>query len=171
MRILIILNAGADPQAGAVPEYNGLIEAYYLFSDAGADVVLAAQGGGSASGSPATGAGHDDAAVTRVHRRFDADRRARDVMNDLVDLNRVCVEDFDAGLCLRAQGFNGCDGTKDHADVLVDRLLAAAKPVAVIVPAPAHAAAKSGNSLLIIGSGNEATRLAANALLSVVSNQ
>jgi hypothetical protein len=171
MRILIILNAGADPQAGAVPEYKGLIEAYYLFSDAGADVVLAALGGGSASGSPATGAGQDDAAATRILRRFDADRWTRDVMNDLVDLNSICAEDFDAALCLEAQGLNGCGGAKDHAGVLVDRLLAAAKPVAVIAPAPAHAAAKSGNGLLMIGVGNEAPQLAANALLGVASNR
>jgi hypothetical protein len=171
MRILIILTAGADPQADAVPEYNGLIEAYYLFTDAGADVVLAALGGGSASGSPATGAGHDDAVATRVRRRFDADRRTRDVMNDLVDLTSVCAEDFDAALCLRAQGYNGCAGANDHADVLVDRLLSAAKPVAVIVPAPNHTAAESGNGLLMIGGGNEAPRLAANALLGVASNR
>jgi hypothetical protein len=54
---------------------------------------------------------------------------------------------------------------------LVDRLLAAAKPVAVIAPAPAQAAAKSGNGLLMIGGGNDALRLAANALLSVASNR
>jgi hypothetical protein len=171
MRILIILNAGAGPQPGVVPEYDGLIEAYYLFSDAGADVVLAAPGGGSASGSPATAASHDDAVATRVRPRFDADRWARDVMNDLVDLNRVCAEDFDAALCLSARGFNDCDGAKDHAGVLVDQLLAAAKPVAVIVPTAAHAAAKSGNGLLMIGSSNEAPRLAASALLGVASNR
>jgi hypothetical protein len=171
MRILIILRAGINPQTGVVPEYNGLIEAYYLFSDAGADVVLTALGGGSASEWPATRADHNDAAAARLRRRFNADRRARDVMNDLVDLNRVCTGDFDAALCLTAQGGNGWDGAKDDADVLMDRLLAAAKPVAVIVPAPNQSAARSGKGLLMIASGNEASRLAAKALLGVASNQ
>jgi hypothetical protein len=48
MRILIILNADADAQAGVVREFDGLIEAHYLFCDAGVDVVVAASGGGSA---------------------------------------------------------------------------------------------------------------------------
>jgi putative intracellular protease/amidase len=170
MRILIILRAGINPQTGVVPEYNGLIEAYYLFSDAGADVVLAALGGGSARESPANGANRDDSAAARL-RRFNADLRARDDMNDLVDLNRVCTEDFDAALCLAAQGFNGGDGAKDDADVLMDRLLASAKPVAVIVAGPDHSAATSGNGLLMVASGIEASRLAANALLGVASNR
>jgi hypothetical protein len=170
MRILIILRAGVNPQTGVVPEYHGLIEAYYLFSDAGADVVLAALGGGSASESPATRTDHDDAAAARL-RRFNADRRARDIMNDLVDLNRVCTEDFDAALCLTAQGVNGCNGAKDDADVLMDRLLAAAKPVAVIVLGSDHSAARSGNGLLMVASGIEASRLAANALLGVANNR
>jgi hypothetical protein len=169
MRILIILNAGGDRQAGVVPEYDGLIEAYYLFSDAGVDVVLATPGGGSASESTWTGSGRDDAAAAQALRRFNADRQAREVMNDLVDLAYVCAEDFDAALCLSPQGFNSGGGIKDHAGVLVDQLLAATKPVAVISSTPTCAHADAGNGLLIIGSSNEAPRLAANALLGAAS--
>ena len=110
MRILIILNADAGPQAGVVPEYNGLIEAYYLFRDAGIDVVLAAAGGGSASESTGTVSGRDDTAAARGLRRFSSDRQARDVMNDLVDLAYVCAEDFDAALCLGPQRFDTSSG-------------------------------------------------------------
>ena len=53
-------------------------------------------------------------------------------MNDLIDLAYVCAEDFDAALCLSPQGFNSSAGIRDRAGVLVDRLLVAAKPVAVI---------------------------------------
>jgi hypothetical protein len=91
MRILIILNAGGNPQGGVVPEYDGLIEAYYLFRDAGVDVVLAAVGGGSASVSTRTASGRDDTAAARALQRFNSDRQARDVMNDRVDLASVCA--------------------------------------------------------------------------------
>ena len=171
MRILIILNTDADQQAGAVHEYAGLIEAYYLFSDASADVVLAAPGGGSASEPTGTSSARDGAAAIRLLRRFNTDRQAREVMNDLVDLADVCADDFDAALCLGPQGFHGSFGVKDHARVLIDQLLAAAKPVAVISSAPTYAPAEAGNGLLMIGSSNEAPRLAANALLGVVTTR
>jgi hypothetical protein len=170
MRILIILNAGADPQAGAVSEYDGLVEAYYLFVDAGMDVVLAAPGGGSASESSKAGSGSKACAAQAI-RRFNADRQARDVTNDLVDLTCVCAEDFDAALCLSPQRYISRAGAKDHAGVLVDQLLAAAKPVAVISPAPTYPPAEAGNGLLIIGSSNDAPRLAANALLGAASTR
>jgi hypothetical protein len=168
MRILIILNAGADTQAGVVPEYDGLIEAYYLFSDAGMDVVLAGPNGGSARESTGIKSGRDDTAATQALRRFGADRQARDVMNDLVDLAYVCAEDFDAALCLGPRGFNSGAGIEDCAGVVVDQLLAATKPVAVIGSATTCTPAEAGNGLLIIGSSNEAPWLAANALLGAV---
>jgi hypothetical protein len=168
MRILIILNADVGQQAGAVHEYAGLIEAYYLFSDAGMDVVLAAPGGGSAGESTETGASRDGAAAAQLFHRFNTDRQARDVMNDLVDLADVCAEDFDAALCLGPSGFNRNPRVKDCASVLVDQLLAATKPVAVISSFFTCAAAEAGNGLLMIGSSNEAPRLAANALLGAI---
>jgi putative intracellular protease/amidase len=168
MRILIILNANVGQQAGAVHEYAGLLEAYYLFSDAGMDVVLAAPGGGSASESTGTGSNRDGAAAALALRRFDADRQARDVMNDLVDLTYVCAEDFDAALSLGPHRLNGSVDVKDRTGLLVDQLLAAAKPVAVIGSAPTYAPAEAGNGLLIIGNSTEAPRLAANALLGAI---
>jgi hypothetical protein len=164
MRILIMLNTGADPQGVVVPEYDGLIEIYYLFSDAGIEMVLAAPGGGSAGESTGRNSGHDDMAAAQALRRFNADRQARDVMNDLVDLAEVCAEDFDAALYLGPQLFDGSAG-KDHACVVVDQLLATAKPVAVIGSAHSYAPAQPGNGLLIIGSSKEAFRLASYALL------
>jgi putative intracellular protease/amidase len=131
MRILIILSTDAGAQAAGVLEFDGLIEAYYLFRDAGADVVVAAPGGGSASESLAT-------APFPAMQRFKSDRGARDALNDLVDLASVCAGDFDGAICLGAQS--------DAADLLIARLLAAAKPVALIAP----------------------PRLAANALLGAI---
>jgi hypothetical protein len=157
MRVLIVLSTDADSQARGVLEFDGLIEAYYLFRDAGADVVVATMGGGSAGESRATGA----ASATQ---RFKSDRSARDALNDLVDLASVCAEDFDGGLCLGPQSHNGNDG----ANVLIAKLLAAAKPVAVIPPVDASAPAKVGNGVLIVGNSREAPRLAANALLGVM---
>jgi putative intracellular protease/amidase len=125
MRILIILSADAESS-------TGLIEAYYLFRDAGMDVVVSAIGGGSASPPAATTA-------SEALQRFKSDRDARDVMNDLVDLGSVCAGDFDAAIWFGAD-------TEPRAGGLVSRLLAAAKPVAVI--APANAPAQAAQTLL-----------------------
>jgi hypothetical protein len=171
MRILMILNAGAASQAGVVPEFDGLIEAYYLFRDAGTDVVVAAPGGGSASDSRATGSGPGETATAQAIRRFKDDRQARDVMNDLVDLASVCAGDFDGALCLSPQRDNSNANVKDHAGALVAQLLAATKPVAVIAPLHAYAPPEAGNGLLMIGNSNEAPRLAANALLGAIGTR
>ena len=168
MRVLIMLNADADPQVGVAQEYDGLIEVYYLFSDAGIEIVLAAPEGGSAIESSGTASGRDDTSATRALQRYNADRRARDVMNDLVDLADVYAEDFDAALCLSPQAFNDGPGVKDYAGVVVNRLLAAAKPVAVIGQPPASASIEGRNGLLMIGHSSEALRLAASALLGAV---
>jgi hypothetical protein len=168
MRVLIMLNADADPQAGVAQEHDGLIEVYYLFSDAGIEIVLAAPGGGSAIESSGTASGRDDTSAMRAIQRYNADRRARDVMNDLVDLADVYAEDFDAALCLSRQAFNDSPRIKDYAGVVVNRLLTAAKPVAVIGQPPASASIEGRNGLLMIGHSSEALRLAARALLGAV---
>lgn len=168
MRILIILTADANSEAGSVPEFDGLIEAYYLFCDAGVDVVVAASGGGSADEATGTDCSRDETAAPQAVRRFKTDRLARDVMNDLLDLAAVCAGDFDAALCFEPQGFDRCAGVEDQAGVLVAQLLAAAKPVAAIAPVHTCAALDAGNGLLIIGNGTAAPRLAANALLGAI---
>jgi putative intracellular protease/amidase len=128
MRILIILSVDAAAQADGVPEFDGLIDAYYLFRDAGLEVVVAAPGGGSASEAPAT---------ARAMQRFKADREARDTLNDLVDLAAVCAGDFDGALWLASQGSNGIAGMENDVSALIVELLAAAKPVAMATPRPA----------------------------------
>jgi hypothetical protein len=164
MRILIMLNVGADPQAGVVPAHDGLIEVYYLFIDANIETVLAAPGGGSAGEPGGKGS-------TQALRRYSADRRARDVMNDLVDLADVCAEDFDAALYLGPQAFNVSVAVKDRAGTVVNQLLAAAKPVAVIGEPPVGISTEAANGLLMIGHSDEALRLAANGLLGAIGNR
>jgi hypothetical protein len=170
MRILIMLSAGTGPQAGVVP-YDGLIEVYYLFSDAGAEIVLAAPGGGSAS-EPIRPEFHpDDTTETQaIRRRYHADRRTRDLMNDLVDLADVCAEDFDAALYLSPQVFDSSAGNKDHAGVVVNQLLAASKPVAMIGERSA-CTVQARNGLLMIGHSSESLRLAATALLGAATRR
>jgi hypothetical protein len=131
--------------------------------------VLAASGGGSAGQPSDTETRRDDRNARQALRRYNADRRARDVMNDLVDLADVCAEDFDAALYLSPQTFNSDAGVKDHAGFVVNQLLAAAKPVAVIGEPPACTSTEGGNGLLMIGRSSEALRLAANALLGAAS--
>ncbi len=150
MRMLIILTGAANSQAYVLPEFDGLIEAYYLFRDAGLEVVVAAADGGSASGPLQT-----------TSERFRIDREARDIMNDLLDLASVCVGDFDAALCVGPQD--------EGADALVALLLAACKPVAVVARLPANEPANPGNGLLIIGNSEKAPQLAAKALLGALA--
>jgi len=163
MRILIILNTDASLQTGVVPEYEGLTGAYYLFSDAGAEVVIAAEGGGSATEADRFVPGTEAASPIR---RFAGDRQARELMNDLVDLAVVCAEDFDAALCLDSRTFGRQPNMKGQADSLIGKLLAAAKPVAVISAHSTLADAKDG--LLMIGHTTRAPLLAAHALLGAI---
>jgi hypothetical protein len=165
MRILIILNAGADSQTGGVPEYVGLIAVYYLFSDVGLDVVLAAPGGGSAS--EFNDSIRDHVAGPQSHQRFMADRRARDAMNDLVDLASVCAEDFDAAFCMSSQGSSS---NSDEMNLLVRRLLASAKSVVVAALPDQAALAEMGNGIVIIANSN-ARWQAAKALLGAIGVQ
>jgi hypothetical protein len=167
MRILIILNTDPEPQ-GVTPVFDGLIEAYYLFCDAGVDVVVASPGGGSASGSTRKDAGRQEATASPHLRRFKADRPARDVMNDLLDLASVCVGDFAAALCLGPLSLGAPGNAEERGGFLVAELLAAAKPVAIIAPSRPYASSEAINGLLIVGSSAEAPRLAARALLGAV---
>ena len=169
MRILVILETSADLQAGGVPEYVGLIAVYYLFNDVGLDVVLAAPGGGSASEFASNDPGRDHVSASQTLQRFTADRRARDAMNDLVDLASVCAEDFDAAFCMGSQGSHAGSVANGQINLLVSRLLAAAKPVVVAAP-PDQALAGMGNGIVIIGNSN-APWQAANALLGAIGVQ
>jgi putative intracellular protease/amidase len=167
MRILIMLSAGADSQAGVVQEY--LIEAYYLFSDAGFEIVIAAPGGGSACLSIRAKSDLDDTAETEALRqRYIDDRRARDVMNDLVCVADVCAQDFDAALCLGSPALDRCAEDKDDVTTVINQLLTAAKPVALIGE-PSACTAEARNGLLMIGRSSESLRLAATALLGATN--
>jgi hypothetical protein len=166
MRILIILNADAASQPGAAPEYEGLIEAYYLFDDAGAEVVIVTPGGGSAYDAGFVA----DADAASSFGRFKIDRRARDLMNDLVDIGEVCVDDFDAALCLQRQAVNGGVKIEGEAHILLERLLDANKPVAVIGAARFHESVATKNGLLILGYSRGAPSQAAKALIGAINS-
>jgi hypothetical protein len=170
MRILITLDAGAGSQAGGVPEYVGLIAVYYLFSDAGLDVVLAAPGGGSASEFAGNDSARGRVPASQIFQRFMADRRARDAMNDLVDLASVCADDFDAAFCLGSQGSSSGSVVNGQINLLVGRLLGAAKPVVVAALPDQAAPAGRGSGIVIIGNSN-APWQAAEALLGAIGVQ
>lgn len=166
MRILIILNADGASCVAAGREYEGLIEAYYLFNDAGAEVVMAAPGGGSAYevGFAA------DADASSSFGRFRVDRRARDLMNDLVDTADVCAEDFDAVLCLQPHKIDPRTKIEGQALALLERLLVAGKPVAVIGAGHAFESNALKKGLLMLDCSREAPRQAAKALLGAIDS-
>jgi hypothetical protein len=52
------------------------------------------------------------------------------------------------------QGLNVGPGANGQVSLLASRLLAAAKPVAIVAATPAQALAGTGNGILIIGNSN-----------------
>ena len=163
MRILIILAIDPGDEARPAPEFDGLLEAYYLLTDAGAELVLASTLGGSAWASSAGDRPGDSA----LARRFRADHRVRDILNDLLRLEDIYAEDFAAALCLGFAKFKW-GAEQDRAGALIVELLALGKPVAVISPSQGLTISGAGEGLLMIGQIADAPRLAAGALLGAL---
>jgi hypothetical protein len=164
MRVLLILAIDPGAEANPAPEFDGLLEAYYLLSDADLELVVASPSGGSAWAS----SDRDDTAGKQVAQRFRGDRRARDILNDLLPLDDVHPADFDAALCLGFGRFAWGAGTDDRAGELIAELLALARPVAVISPRDATPITHTGEGLLIVGRTPRAAGMAARALLGFV---
>ncbi|MEJ0065605.1 MAG: hypothetical protein WDM85_09265 [Caulobacteraceae bacterium] len=163
MRILLILAIEPGGEAGPAPEFDGLLEAYYLFCDAGLELVVASPSGGSAwAASDRANASAD------LARRFRADPQARDTLNDLLRLEDVHAEDFVAAFCLGFGRFDWSGLAEDRAGALIWDLLMLGRAVAVISPGDAHPISGPGKGLLIIGRTPQTPGLAARALLGAI---
>jgi len=169
MRILMILIADADgwPSAPApVLRFERFLEPYYLFLDAGADVVLASLHGGDPSMRTAAGERADS---TPIMRRFQRDPAARDALIDTLALHQVHPEDFDGAYGLGVSGRIWPPNIDNPAGAMIGALLAAGKPVAVVPTRIDMEPQGAGDGLLIFGDRASGPVLAAQALLGAMA--
>ena len=103
--------------------------AYYLFRDAGFEVVVATPGGGQPAAAPGSGA-DDDGVVERFRR----DARARDDFADTLRLDQVYAEDFEAGFVVAPASWRLAQDK--HAPGLIADLATSGRPIALVGHAP-----------------------------------
>lgn len=96
-RILIILAARGDAETGPPFELPALAGAYYALKDRGVEVVLASSDEAPPRVTALREIASDEDALVR---RFRADRAARDDLADVLPLDRVVLDDFDAVVCI-----------------------------------------------------------------------
>jgi putative intracellular protease/amidase len=121
---------------------------YYVFRDAGAEVVLVSPAGGRPPLDPKSS---EPDAQTDLTRRFEADGEASAALSNTGRLDGVTHEGFDA---VFYPGGHGplWDLAEDPASIrLIETTLRAGKPVALVCHAPGvlrHAKAPDGNPLV-----------------------
>ena len=168
MRILMILISDADtghPTPPPVLRFERFLAPYYLFLDAGAEIVLASQRGGDPAMRTASGERSD---TTPIMRRFQADQAAREALIDTLNLDQVDPLDFDGAYCIGVSGAIWPPRVDNPAGAMIGQLLASGKPVAITPSQLDLAPHGVGEGLLIAGEQAIASNHAAHALLAVV---
>jgi len=151
MKILMVLTSHG--KLGDTGEPTGfwleeLAAPYYVFKDAGADITLASPQGGQPPLDPKS---NDPAFQTDDTRRFEADPEAKAALATTRKLSEVSPGDFDA---VFYPGGHGplWDLAEDPSSIgLIERTIAAGKPVAAVCHAPAvlrHVKAPDGKLLV-----------------------
>jgi hypothetical protein len=167
MRILMILipeSDAADSNSNSTVRLERAAGPYYVFQDAGVEVVLASPGGGAPLMEFASGS----EAATKVMQRFRQDRIAIDGFSDTVGLDQVYADDFDAAFCVGLPGSIWRPKQKDSAGALISRLLDAGKPVAVLPSGIDLTPKGASEGLLIIGDGSKSPIPTAEALMGAI---
>jgi putative intracellular protease/amidase len=165
MRILMMLTAGLGDRPKRPLGLDQVVEPYYLLHDAGAEMVVVSVLGGDP---PVRGAHTRSARAIAVLKRFHQDRRARDAISDTLKFVQVYPEDFDGGICIGALEEQVASDDASAALRLVNALLAAGKPVAVVPGDLVLAPQGLLEGPLIIGNKARSPRLAARALLAAL---
>lgn len=137
MKILMILTS--HEKLGDTGEKTGFwleefAAPYYVLKDAGADIVLASPKGGQPPLDPKSA---DESAKTDDTRRFEGDAEALQLLANTHRLDRMKIDDFDA---VFYPGGHGplWDLAEDAASRdLIEKAIAADKPVAAVCHAPA----------------------------------
>ncbi len=137
MKILIVLTS--HDRLGDTGKKTGfwleeLAAPYYVFKDAGATLTLASPAGGQPPIDPTSAAADAQSDDTR---RFNADADAQAQLAHTVKLDAVRIEDFDAVFYPGGHGplWDLAESTASRA--IIERAIAAGKPVAAVCHAPA----------------------------------
>jgi putative intracellular protease/amidase len=136
MKILMVLTShGQLGDTGLMTGFwlEELAAPYYLFKDAGAEIVLASPKGGQPPLDPKS---NEPAFQTDMTRRFEADAASNAQLAATVRLDSVSQADFDT---VFYPGGHGplWDLAEDKDSIsLIESFLAAAKPVALVCHAP-----------------------------------
>lgn len=151
MKILMILTS--HDQLGDTGKKTGFwleefAAPYYIFKDAGADIVLASPQGGQPPLDPRS----DEAdAQTKDTRRFRKDKAATDALAHTTPLAQVSGDDFDAVFYPGGHGPLWDLAEDAHSVRLIESMTAAGKTVSAVCHAPAvfrHAKAADGTPLV-----------------------
>lgn len=151
MKILIVLTS--HDRLGDTGQKTGfwleeLVAPYYVFKDAGAEVVLASPQGGRPPLDPKS---NEPGFQTDETRRFEADAEAMSLLSNTAPLTSVTHEAFDS---VFYPGGHGplWDLAEDTASIrLIEATLEAGKPVALVCHAPGvlrHAKTPDGKPLV-----------------------
>lgn len=131
-----------------------LASPYYVFTDAGAEVVLSSPAGGQPPVDPKSALPDFQTDSTR---RFDLDAKAQDSLANTVKLSDVSAEDFDA---VFYPGGHGplWDLTRDPLSIaLLESFIAQDKPVSAVCHAPAVLLQVNDNTGQALIKGNRVT--------------
>lgn len=151
MKILLILTSHG--QLGDTGKKTGfwleeLAAPYYVFKDAGAELVLASPQGGQPPLDPKS---DEPDAQTQDTRRFRADKEAMQALSATQKLAAVRAEDFDAVFYPGGHGPLWDLAESEDSSALIESMLAAGKPVAAVCHAPGvlrHVKAPDGTPLV-----------------------
>ena len=136
MKLLIVLTS--HDRLGDTGQKTGfwleeLAAPYYVFRDQGVDVTLASPLGGQPPLDPKSS---DPASQTDATRRFEADAEARAALGSTRKLADVSIDDFDAVFYPGGHGPLWDLAEDQHSIALIERAIAAGKPVAAVCHAP-----------------------------------
>lgn len=151
MKILLVLTS--HDQLGDTGKRTGfwleeLAAPYYVFKDAGAEVVIASPKGGQPPLDPKS---DEPDAQTEATRRFRADREAMQALASTTPLASVNADDFDAVFYPGGHGPLWDLAESQDSRALIESTLAAGKPVAAVCHAPGvlrHVQASDGSPLV-----------------------
>lgn len=151
MKILLVLTSHG--QLGDTGKPTGfwleeLAAPYYVFKDAGAELLLASPKGGQPPLDPKS---DEPDAQTEATRRFRADREAMQALASTTPLASVNADDFDAVFYPGGHGPLWDLAESQDSRVLIESTLAAGKPVAAVCHAPGvlrHVQAPDGTPLV-----------------------